>query len=142
MRIDGVGNMDDGRVAVIEIELSNATLESPRALLEDVAVLHGRYKIEVSKINPVSVILSLPNARSEYYQVIDDVYKILGLRCHTITVGALLSVVWHFCKIKKLENDLFLTSTKGTDLRPGMLKNISRKISQVEPYYGSLFNAK
>jgi ferredoxin len=142
MRVDGVGNMDDGRIAVIEIELSNAVLESPRALLEDVAVLHGRYKLEVSKINPVSVILSLPNARSEYYQVIDDIYRVLGLRCHTITVGALLSIVWHFCKIKTLDNDLFLTSTNGTDLRPGILRNISRRISQVEPYYGSLFNSK
>ena len=142
MRIDGVGSLDDGRIAVIEIELSNAVLESPRALLEDVAVLHGRYKIDIPRIDPVSVILSLPNARSEYYQVIEDIYKILGVRCRTITVGALLTMVWHFCKVKSFENDLFMTSVNRTDLRTSMLKYISEKLSKNEPYQGSLFTVK
>lgn len=142
MRIDAVGSLDDGRIAVIEIELSNAALESPRALLEDVAVLHGRYKIDVSRIDPISVILSLPNARSEYYQVIDDIYKILEVRCRTITVGALLSIVWQFGRIKTFGHDLFLTSTNGTDLGTGMRKYISGKLSQIEPYQGSLYTAK
>ncbi len=142
MRIDGVGTLDDRRIAVIEIELSKAVLESPRALLEDVAVLHVRYKINVSQIDPVSVILSLPNTRSEYYQVIDDVYKILGVRCRTITVGALLSIVWHFCRVKSFEHDLFVTSSNGTDLRTRMRKYISGKLSQSEPYQGSLFTVK
>lgn len=142
MRIDAVGSLDDGRIAVVEIELSNAVLESPRALLEDVAVLHGRYNIDVGRIDPVSVILSLPNARSEYYQVIDDVHKILGVRCRTITVGALLSMVWHFCRVKSFEDDLFVTSINGTDLGRGMRKYISGKLSPSEPYHGSLYTAK
>jgi hypothetical protein len=45
--MDGVLGLSDGRLGVLEIELGNAVLDSPRFLLEDVAVLHGRYGIEV-----------------------------------------------------------------------------------------------
>ena len=142
MRIDAVGSLDDGRIAAIEIELSKAVLESPRALLEDVAVLHGRYKIDTARIDPVSVILSLPNARSEYYQVIDDIQKILGLRYRTVTLGALLSMVWHFCRVESFRHDLFVTAINGTDLGTGMHKYISGRLSHIEPYQGSLYPAK
>ena len=67
VRMDGVLATAEGRLGVLEIELGNAVLESPRELLEDVAVLHGRYGIEVASIDPVSIITSLPNARSEYF---------------------------------------------------------------------------
>lgn len=142
MRIDAVGSLDDGRIAVIEIELSNAVLESPRALLEDAAVLHGRYKIDVARIDPISVILSLPNARSEYYQVIEDVHKILGVRCRTVTIGALLSLVWSFSRLQSFAEDLFVTSINGTDLATRMRKLISSELSPIEPYQGALYTAK
>jgi Fe-S-cluster-containing hydrogenase component 2 len=142
MRIDAAGSLDDGRIAVIEIELSNCVLESPRALLEDLAVLHGRYKIDIARVDPVSVILSLPNVRSEYYQVIDDIHKILGVRCRTITIGALLSLVWRFCRVQRFAHDLFVTSTNGADLGTGMRQSISTQLSHIEPYLGSLYTTK
>jgi ferredoxin len=142
MRIDAVGILDNGRVAVIEIELSNAVLESPRALLEDVAVLHGRYNIDISRIDPISVILTLPNERSEYYQVISDIKEILNLRCRTITLGALLIMVWHFCKLNSLPHDLFETSIKDNHLLIGMRKIFSEKIPLIEPYLGALYPIK
>ena len=92
VRMDGVLATAEGRLGVLEIELGNAALESPRELLEDVAVLHSRHGIEVGSIDPVSVITKLPNARSEYFRVMSDIEKVLTLRCRTVTVGALLAV--------------------------------------------------
>ncbi len=134
VRMDGVLSTTEGRIGVLEIELSNAVLESPRALLEDVAVMHGRYGHAVENIDPVSVILCIPNKRSEYFRVIRDIERILGLRCRTITVGALLAVLWHFKKITGFPGNLFMTSPDDTDLLPPMRHYLSDTISAFEPY--------
>jgi ferredoxin len=137
VRMDGVLGLADGRLGVLEIELGNAPLESPRALLEDVAVLHGRYGIEVKQIDPVSVILGLPNARSEYFQVIADIEKVLGVRCRTLTIGSLLVVLWQFQTIDRFPDDLFMTLPGDTDLWPAMNKFISELIPTDQPYGGA-----
>ena len=137
VRMDGVLGLADGRIGVLEIELGNAVLDSPRALLEDVAVLHGRYGIEVNQIDPVSVILGLPNARSEYFQVIADIEKVLGLRGRTLTIGSLLVVLWQFQTIDGFPGDLFMTSPGDTDLWPAMTKFIFKLISTDQPYAGA-----
>jgi hypothetical protein len=36
----------------------------------------------------------LPNQRSEYWHVMSDIETALGLRVHTVTVGALALLVW------------------------------------------------
>lgn len=142
VRMDGVLATTDGRLGVLEIELGNDVLESPRALLEDVAVLHGRYGIEVGDIDPVSVITGLPNVRSEYYQVISDIEKVRGLRCRTVTVGALLAVMWIFERIDRFNGDLFVTSPDSTDLLPAMRRHLSESIPVWPPYEGTYSPSK
>ena len=137
IRMDGVIATTDGRLGVLEIELGNEVLESPRALLEDTAVLYGRYGIEVGKIDPVSVVAALPNNRSEYYRVMSDVEDVLNLRCRTVTVGALLAVLWHFERINGLSGDLFMTSPDNTDLLPPMTRHLSESIPAQPPYEGA-----
>lgn len=137
IRMDGVLGLTDGRFGVLEIEFTSSVLESPRALLEDVAVLHGRYGIEVATIDPISIILSLPNERSEYFQVVADIEKVLGIRCRTITVGALFAVVWQFERIHGFPDDLFMTSPGGTDLLPAIQNRLSASISRNQPYEGA-----
>jgi ferredoxin len=136
IRMDGVLGLSNDRLGVLEIELSIAVLESPRALLEDVAVLHSRYGIEVERIDPVSVILGLPNARSEYFQVIADIEKVLGIRCRTLTIGCLLAVLWRFQTIDGFTENLFMTSPVDTDLLPAMKRFISELIPP-QPYSGA-----
>ena len=137
VRMDGVLATTDGRLGVLEIELGNEVLESPRALLDDVAVLHGRYGIELGGIDPVSVIIRLPNVRSEYYRVISDIEKVLKLRCRTVTVGALLALLWHFERIDAFTCDLFVTSSDNTDLLPSMRHHLSDSIPVWPPYEGA-----
>jgi Fe-S-cluster-containing hydrogenase component 2 len=137
IRIDGVLGLADGRLGVLEIELGYGVLDSPRALLEDVAILHARYGVDVQQIDPVSVILGLPNARSEYFQVIADIEKVLGLRCRTITIGALLAIMWQFQIVEGFSGELFMTLPGETDLSPAIKKFISASISAEQPYPGS-----
>lgn len=137
IRMDGVVGLADGRVGVVEIELTNAVLESPRSLLEDVAVLNGRYGIAVANIDPLSVILQLPNARSEYFQVISDIERVLNIRCRSLTVGALMACMWHFQRIDRFTDGLFITNPDGTDLWSAMGTEFSGTIPNIEPYPGA-----
>lgn len=142
IRMDGVIGLADGRLGVLEIELGNAMLESPRALLEDVAVLHGRSGIAVNNIDPVSVVLSLPNNRSEYFRVIEDIEMVLGIRCRTVTIGALLAILWQFQTLGGLPAELFATFTTDTNLFPAMKKLISDAIPAEQPYPGAYWPTK
>ena len=139
MRIDAVGFSRRGRPFVAEIETSLGVLESPRALLEDVAVLHSRYGYTVDEIDPLSIILALPNMRSEYYQVIRDIEKVLGLRCRTITVGVLVAMLWNFVRIDGFDGDIFTTGKGDVDIFNNMSVNGEKWL---EPYPGAFKPAK
>jgi ferredoxin len=116
MRMDAVGFSRSARPFVAEIETGPGVLESPRALLEDVAVLHSRYGYSVENIDPVSIILSFPNVRSEYYQVVRDIEKVLGLRCRTLTIGALVALMWNCAKLDGFDGDAFTVGEGTIDL--------------------------
>lgn len=139
IRFDGLLGFPNGFIGVMEIELSPNAVESPRALLEDVAVLHSRYEVPTKQIYPVSVLLVLPNARSEYYQVIQDIDNVLDIKCRTLTVGALLAMVWNLATLTDLDN-LFFTTPGGTDMRPSLRTVIGQQ--QSEPYPGAFITAK
>jgi len=136
--MDAVGYSRAQRPFVAEIELA-AVLESPRALMEDVAVLHSRYGYTVGSIDPVSIVLTLPNVRSEYYQVIRDIESVLGLRCRTITVGALVALLWHQQRIDGFEGDAFTVGETSVEIESVLQASID---DLVEPYPGAFNPAK
>ena len=136
VRMDGLLRFSNGKIGVLELETSKAVLESPRALLEDIAVLNSRFDIPINKIIPLSIIVTLPNFRGEYYQVIDDIKKVLGIQCHTFTLGALCILAWHFKTIDNLGKNQFITNASGTNLFPSLKASI-KDLSINEPYYGA-----
>lgn len=143
IRIDAAIALESGDIGVVEIERTGAVIESPRALLEDVAVLHGRYGTPLERIRAVSIALILPNRRSEYYRVIDDIHRVLRLRCHTLTVGALLLLLWNFARIDALTDGLFTTGTAGIDLAPSIRAVLGQADTlEGEPYPGALRPAR
>lgn len=139
MRIDAVGFSRREKPFVAEIETGAGVLDSPRALLEDVAVLHSRYGYAVDRIDPVSVILSFPNVRSEYYQVIRDIEKVLGLRCRTITVGALVALLWNCARLDGFDGDSFTIGEGSIDLADCLGLDDAKL---AEPYPGAFRPAK
>lgn len=76
----------DSLFIIGESDIVNSdTLAIPRRILDDVAMLIGRYNIDKDKIVPLSVINGLPNKRTDYYEVVYDVCNILGIQICTIT---------------------------------------------------------
>lgn len=144
MRIDAAGFSRSGRPFVAEIEMGAEVLESPRALLEDVAILHSRYGYPVSDIDPVSIILAFPNMRSEYYRVIRDIEKVLDLRCRTITLAALVALLWNGTKIDGFTGDAFAIGAGTIDLADCLGADcLGADASRLpEPYPGAFTPAK
>jgi len=139
MRIDAVGFSRDKRPFIAEIEMTTGVLESPRALLEDVAVLHSRYGYGVKDIDLVSVILAFPNVRSEYYQVIRDIEKVLGLRCHTITIGVIVAMLWNGVRLVGFTSNAFTIGGEMIDLANCLGIEEART---TEPYPGAFRPSK
>lgn len=136
IRMDGLLRFDSDQIGVIELETGKEVLESPRALLEDIAVLHNRFGMDIADIVPVSMIGTLPNVRAEYYQVIDDIKEVLNIECRTITLGALCLLMWHFGTLAELQGELFSTTTGETDLYPSLAQLIP-DLPTTEPYPGA-----
>jgi len=89
----------DGLVGVGEVEGGRATVSALRALLDDVAVLSSRHKVDVDSIEPFIFCNYLPDKRSDYFDLVNDVEKVLNLRIHTMTLTALLLLYWHRKKL-------------------------------------------
>jgi ferredoxin len=137
MRIDAVGFTRSERPFVAEIELVGGELESPRALMEDVAILHARYGFKVADIDALSIITAFPNVRYEYYQVMRDIEEVLGIRCRTLTIGALLALMWSDASIDGFDGSSFAIGNDGIDLA-----NSLDITDPVEPYPGAFKPAK
>jgi len=87
-RIDSIIE-DSPTIGIAEVEFHKDSLESPRAILDDIAVLSSRYGIDKHQIKPFIVSLEFPNIRTEYWRVIKDIKDTLGIRIHSLTLGAL-----------------------------------------------------
>lgn len=142
LRMDGLLKFPSGQTGAVEIEMTESVIEAPRALLEDVAVLHGRYEIPTEEIVPVNVLLALPSRRSEYFQVIHDIADVLDVHCRTLTLGILTYTLWHFGELNCLADGAFDTSGGGTDLRVSLGLVASRGGSWPEPYLGAFVPTK
>jgi ferredoxin len=95
-RIDAIIE-DSPVIGIAEVEFHKDSLESPRAILDDIAVLSSRYGIE--NIKPFIVSLELPNLRTEYWRVVKDIKDVLGIRIHSLTLGALCTLSWMFSSV-------------------------------------------
>ena len=108
IRMDGLVRLAPDQIGVVELETGTGVLENPRALLEDMAVLYGRFRVPKRNVLLLSVLAELPNHRAEYYQVVEDIAKVLDVRCRTLTLGAICILMWRFVSLKGLNRDSFV----------------------------------
>ncbi len=97
-----------GSVGVIEMEFESDTLSVIRNLLDDLAIMQSRYGISVRDLIPVALCLSLPNTRQGFYQVCDDVDTVLDIQIRTLTIGALLLLLWNGADLVFADDNLEL----------------------------------
>lgn len=125
-----------------EVEFGNSIIDAPRNVLDDVAILVARYRISKDTIIPFVVTFDLPNQRSEYWRVIKDVRKVLGLKINTITIGALLILIWNRAKVVFVDSEEFYIDTQNSDLRPKLEAIIGRKLNLSSGYPGQFESPK
>lgn len=83
------------KIAIVEVEIpSTAMLDAPRNLLDGVAVYCNRYDKDINKVVPVVFCWAYPNNRTDYWNVINDISKIVKLQIQTISVVALACYYW------------------------------------------------
>lgn len=119
MRIDAQGKFNQNKI-IFSIEFGNDSLSIPRKLLEGFAVTHNRYKINKKKLIPIAILSTLPNKRSEYYRVIDDINKVLKIKIFTLPLDVLEKLVSYKNKFSnQILEKLYISEKEGSDfLKP------------------------
>ena len=115
-RMDAIYSSPAGSFGAVEIEFGRDTLDASRGILDDIAVLNTRYGIHKHDNKALVICLQLPNARQGYWQVVRDVNIVEGIKIGTITVGALMFLLWNGCVLEP-ENDRYYIDYDNMDLR-------------------------
>ena len=125
-------------VGVAEIEFGIDALNSPRNLLDNIAVLSARYGLNKENLVPVVFTLSLPNLRSEYWQVLKDISNVLGIRIATVSVGALLIILAMNKKIHVEDLSTFYVDSEQQSLRQAVEAIVGFDVNVPEGLLGVL----
>ena len=89
--------------AFAEVEFGQeAVLDAPRDILDGLAVLISRYRWNKKNIHPLIISDVLPNRRSEYWHIIEDIDKVLNIKVGTITIFLLMLLNWNKKHIEPL----------------------------------------
>lgn len=108
-----------GDIIIGESGITNTdTLEISRRILDDLAVLINRYGFDKNTILPLSVVNGLPNKRTDYYEVIEDIQNVLGIQIRTITYHILFLLNLFNLKISARELSHFIINRTNNDLLP------------------------
>lgn len=101
-----------------------AVLDAPRDLLDDIAVSVGRLGRNPLSLSALVITDVLPNWRSEYWRIIQDIRNVVGVKIGTVTVLALCLLVWRGRKMSDLPPDLFHVDIETTSYREAVLEPI------------------
>ena len=126
---------DKGKFGVTEVEFGSDTLSAARGVLEDIAVMFYKYKIPKSMIGAWVVLLNLPNKRQDYWNVIKDIRNVLGIKVNTITIGALLILLWNRCVLDPLDNSFYI-DYDNVSIRKAVEQKLQRKLYLKDEHLG------
>jgi hypothetical protein len=133
LRMDLVFSSPGGERGVAEVEFSGQSLlDSPRNVLDNVAVLSNRYKVPRTEIASLIISLGLPNARAEYWRVIKDISTVLGLSIGSLTVQALILLVWNRVNLAIPPKNPFYADEDQSSIRAAAEGAIGRKLELSE----------
>lgn len=139
MRMDGFYS-NKKQFGVVEIETGTDMLDVSRAILDDVAVVKVRYGVDKRKNHPLAIVLSLPNKRTDYWQVLKDIKDIVNIPIATITFGALLILLWNNKDV--CDFDQFYVDVDNSSIRSAVSVLVNRSINIGDGFYGVLENGK
>ena len=135
LRMDGFYE-NNSVCGVMEIETGADMLDVSRALLDDIATVNVRYNIPVNKNKPLAVCLELPNKRTDYWQVVQDIKNVTDIRINTITFGALLILLWNNKVVRDFSG--FYIDIDNQSIREETSRILGRRINIAEGFKGIL----
>ncbi len=92
-----------GILYVTEVDFDLVSLiDSPRNLLDDVAVCVSRHGVEREAITAAVINVEFPNKRSDYYHLVEDIQLVAGVTIITLPLAALLVSLWSFKRIEEV----------------------------------------
>ncbi len=106
-------NLEKQIVAEIEIP-STAILDAPRNLLDDYAVLVNRRQVKEGNLVPLVICWDLPNNRTDYWNVVKDVNKILSVKIKTCSLLSLFILYWSNISINFWDDSFYLDSDNNS----------------------------
>lgn len=138
-RMDAVysSNLPPVCKGVMRIEFGRDILEASRGILDDIAVMHARKNLNKNENAALVVCLSFPNKRQGYFQVIKDIQRVLNIKIQTISLGALLLLVWNGAQVNFLSRE-FYVDFDNLSIRSTMEFRLDRQIDLSERKLGIL----
>lgn len=140
-RMDAVYSSLEGAFGAVEIEFGHDTLDASRGILDDIAVLNTRYGIKKENNTPLVVCLNMPNARQGYWQVVKDVMRVEGIRINTVSIGALMILLWRG-RLFDLKNLEFYVDYDNMSIRGFMEELIGEPVRISDKHLGILEPSK
>lgn len=128
IRMDGIGLYNE-RFVLIEAELS-ANLDSPRDILDDVAVFCSRYNVKKENTIGAIILPELPNKRTEFWELLSDIKNVVDVEIAVLPLSALLALVWNRQKIKL---EYYYLNKDLTSARAALNKQLGRAANISEP---------
>ena len=126
-RMDGIFTTENSDIGVVEVEFGTDSLSTARGLLDDIAMLQYKQNIKKERIRPLAVLLSMPNRRGDYWNVIQDIKKETGIQINTITIATLLVLLWKNKKLNFNTNPYYIDVT-NLSIKKQIEKHINEKI--------------
>jgi Fe-S-cluster-containing hydrogenase component 2 len=121
-----------------EVEPGGGILDAPRNLLDNVAVLVSRYGFDKSEISSLAVTFSLPNKRTDYWNVVKDIKNVVDIEIGIVTIGALLLLLWNRKTILVTAENQFYADADSYSIRKTVEEILGREINLTAGYKGIL----
>ena len=134
---------EEEKLGTCEVELGDGVLDAPRKPpRQRSSGWFSKYKISRNNIIPLAVTLSLPNQRSEYWQVIKDIKQVLNLQINSLTIGMLVLLVWNRIKVSLNSQEILYADSDTYTLRDKLEYMLDRELNITEGYPGFIESQK
>lgn len=125
MRMDLILSRPAIERGVAEVEFGQeAVLDAPRDMMDALAVLVSRYGWDLRSTTAIVVTDVLPNRRSEYWHIVQDILNVLGIKIGTVTIFALLMFNWNRQLLEIAEDQPFYADRDTISYRAEILENV------------------
>lgn len=141
IRMEIVSSNTDSK-GTAEVEFGAGVLDAPRNILDNVAVLHSRYNVPKEEISAFIVSLALPNQRTEYWQVIKDINSVLEIKIGSITVTALMLLLWARQSLLASQDAMFYADSENRSIRASLEASLNRALNISLGHYGVAESSK